>query len=174
MKVQWVAQSLLNSSEKQTNHFQCATDSNNHNLVIGCSKAGVFILTLKWRKKPFLPRKKVCDSTNRPYTPGRWFISDNNGVSNSEFSPWVEPFLALLQQRKVFLFPATPENICQNTELVAVFSWNKCCFLLTALAVEINFGELRILEHSPPTQARVIIGNSPPLPKGHCEWTCLL
>ena len=132
MKAQWVAQSLLNSSEKQTNHFQCATDSNNHNLVIGCSKGGVFILTLKWRKKPFLPRKKVCDSTNRPYTPGRWFISDNNGVSNSEFSPWAEPFLALLQQRKVFLFPATPENICQNTELVAVFSWNKCCFFVNS------------------------------------------
>ena len=40
--------------------------------------------------------------------------------------------------------------------------------LLTALAVEINFGELRILGHSPPTQAQVMIGNSAPLPNGHC------
>ena len=85
--------------------------------MISCSKVEVFILTLKWRKKPFLPRKKVCDWTNRPYTPGRWLISNNYGVSNSEFSPRAEPFLALLQQRNVFLFPATPENICQILNL---------------------------------------------------------
>ena len=37
-------------------------------------------------------------------------------------------------------------------------------FLLRALAVEINFGELRILGHSPPTQAQVMIRNSPLYP----------
>ena len=99
--------------------------------MIGCSKVEVFILTLKWRKKPLLPRKKVCDSTNPPYTYGRWFISDNNGVSNSEFSPWVEPFLALLQQRKVFSFPANPENICQILNLWPS-SPGMCCFFVNS------------------------------------------
>ena len=139
--------------------------------MIGCSKVEVFILTLKWRKKPLLPRKKVCDSTNPPYTYGRWFISDNNGVSNSEFSPWAEPFLALLQQRKVFSFPATPKNICQILNLSPSSPRISVVFLLTALAVEIDFGELHILGHSPPTQAQMMIGNWAPLPNGHCGWT---
>ena len=61
-----------------------------------------------------------------------------------------------------------PRKHLSNTELVAIFSWISVAFLSTALAVEINFVELRILGYSPPTQAQVMIGNSAPLLNGHC------
>ena len=76
--------------------------------------------------------------------------------------------MALLQQRKVFLFSATPENIYQILNLSPSSPGISVAFLSTALAVEINFVELRILGYSPPTQAQVMIGNSAPLLNGHC------
>ena len=158
----------------ETNHFRCPTDSNNHNLVIGCSKVEIFTLTLKWRKKAFLPRIKsvirliahillgVDLSATVTVSPTVSFLLGWNhfwrSCSKGRYSYFQRPqktFVKILN-----LSPSSPG--------ISVVLW------LTVLAVEINFGELRILEHSPPTQARVIIGNSPPLPKGHCEWTCLL
>ena len=76
--------------------------------------------------------------------------------------------MALLQQRKVFLFSATPENICQILNLSPSSPGISVAFLSTSLAVEINFVELRILGYSPLTQAQVMIANSAPLLNGHC------
>ena len=139
--------------------------------MIGCFKVEVVILTLKWRKKPFLPRKKslirpiahillgVDLSATITVSPTVSFLLGRNhfwrSCSKGRYSYFQRPqktFVKILN-----LSPSSPG--------ISVV------FLLTALAVEIDFGELHILGHSPPTQAQMMIGNWAPLPNGHCGWT---
>ena len=112
-----VTQSLLNKSGK-TRHFQCSIDSSKHNFVMGRSKVEVLVLTLTRRTKPSLSgNTSVIRPTGHTFLGVDSFVIHDNHVSNSEVCSWSKPFLAFLQQRKIFSFPATPEHICQILHL---------------------------------------------------------
>ena len=137
---------------------------------IGCFKAEVFILTLKWRKKPFLPRKKK--SVIRAIA---HILLGVNSSATITVSPTVSfllgrnHFWRSCSKGRYFYFQRPQKTFVKILNFSPSSPGISVVFLLTALAVEINFGELRILEHRPPTQAQVMIGNSPPLPNGHCR-----
>ena len=101
--------------------------------MIGCSKVEIFTLTLKWRKKAFLPRiKSVIRSITHPITLGVDLSATVTVSPTVSFLLRRNHFWRSCSKGRYSYFQRPQETYVKYTELVAVFSWNKCCLFVNS------------------------------------------